>query len=92
MYYSTQALLQTKNVASRTHKGTIQQFGLHFVKSGEFSADLVKGLSNNYDLRQLSDYDEAAVLNQAQADNALAASSEFVRQVRGYLSGWHKGI
>ena len=86
MYYSTQTLLQAKNVASRSHKGTIQQFSLHFVKSGEFSADLARGLSDNYDLRQLSDYEETAVLERAQADTALAASIEFVRQIREYLN------
>ena len=55
MYSETQALLDSKKVASRTHKGVMQQFGLHFVKPGDFSAEMSKQLSDMYDLRQLSD-------------------------------------
>ena len=87
MYYGTQALLDAKKIASRTHKGMIQQFGQHFVKSGEFSAEMSKKLSEMYDLRQLSDYEADVVINQEQAEAALAASIEFVGQVKVYLEG-----
>ena len=51
MYYATQALLVTKNVTNRTHKGMIQQFSQHFVKSGEFPTQSVTDLKRAYDLR-----------------------------------------
>lgn len=87
MYYGAQALLKAKNVKSRTHKGLIQQFNQHFVKSGDLPIDMSKALSDNYDLRQLSDYEEAVVMNREQAEKALAASVRFIEQVRLYLDG-----
>lgn len=87
MYYATQALLVTKNVISRTHKGIIQQFSQHFVKSGEFPTQRVTDLKRAYDLRQLSDYEAAVVLTLEQANMALGAATDFVHQVQIYLDG-----
>lgn len=85
MYYGTQALLNARQIASRTHKGMIQQFSQHFIKSGIFPTDMAEQLSSNFDLRHLSDYEENAVLDRAQAEKALAASIEFVDRIRIYL-------
>ncbi|MEM9487445.1 MAG: HEPN domain-containing protein [Cyanobacteria bacterium P01_F01_bin.116] len=85
MYYGTQALLNTKEIANRTHKGMIQQFSLHFVKPGDFSAEMSKQLGDMYDLRQLSDYEADVAINQEQAEQALVIAVEFVGQVKGYL-------
>ncbi|MEL6138901.1 MAG: HEPN domain-containing protein [Cyanobacteria bacterium J06628_6] len=86
MYYATQALLRAKKIASRTHKGMIQQFGQHFVKTGEFPSKTAKELSDNYNLRQLSDYEETIAVNEAQAAQALETAVRFVEQVRVYLN------
>jgi uncharacterized protein (UPF0332 family) len=86
MYYGTQALLNARQIASRTHKGMIQQFSQHFIKSGIFPMDMAEKLSSNFDLRHLSDYEENAVISREQAERALAASIEFVDRVRAYLS------
>jgi uncharacterized protein (UPF0332 family) len=85
MYYCTQALLDARKIASRSHKGMIQQFGQHFVKSGDFPQDMARELKESFDLRHLSDYETAVVINREQAENALAASIKFVEQVRHYL-------
>ena len=78
MYHATQALLVSRNISSRTHKGVIQQFSQHFIKSEDLPTDMVKDLSNTYDLRQLSDYEETALLNYQQAQSTLEASKHFV--------------
>jgi uncharacterized protein (UPF0332 family) len=86
MHYGTQALLDVKNIASRSHKGMIQQFGQHFVLSGEFSREMARNLKEAYDLRQMSDYEANITITQEQAEQALAVSIEFVDRVRAYLS------
>jgi uncharacterized protein (UPF0332 family) len=68
MYYGTQALLSARGIASRTHKGMIQQFGQHFIRSGIFPTDMAEKLSTNFDLRHLSDYEENAVISREQAE------------------------
>ena len=85
MYYATQALLASRNIFSRTHKGVIKQFSQHFVKSGALPAEMVKDLSNTYDLRQISDYEETALLTHQQAQQALEASTQFVNRVHLFL-------
>lgn len=86
MYYATQALLASRNVTSRTHKGIIQQFSQHFVKPGELPTQMVTDLKRVYDLRQLSDYEAAVVLTLEQANIALGAAADFVHQVQTYLN------
>jgi uncharacterized protein (UPF0332 family) len=37
LYHASQALLAAKNINVKSHKGLIQQFGQHFIKTGEIS-------------------------------------------------------
>jgi uncharacterized protein (UPF0332 family) len=85
MYYGVQAVLDAKNIASRTHKGIIQQFGQHFVQSGEFSREMARDLKETYDLRHISDYEADVVITQEQAERVMAVSLEFVDRIRIYL-------
>ena len=85
MYYATQALLINKNLASRTHKGVIQQFSQNFVKTGEVPVEMAKDLKRVYDLRQLSDYEAAISITQEEAEITLEAAEGFVSRVRVYL-------
>ncbi|TYQ25456.1 HEPN domain-containing protein [Pseudanabaena sp. UWO311] len=57
MYYATKALLLSKDLDVSTHKGTIRLFSQYFVKTSQFSSVWSKILSDAYELRQLSDYD-----------------------------------
>ena len=85
MYYATQALLISKNLKSRTHKGVIQQFSQNFVKSDDFPTSMIRDLKRIYDLRQLSDYEAAISLTSEETAKALEVSINFVSQVRVYL-------
>lgn len=40
MFFATKALLSQKSIYPRTHRGLISQFGLEFVKNGEFKKEL----------------------------------------------------
>jgi uncharacterized protein (UPF0332 family) len=87
MYHASQALLEVKSITSKTHKGTIQQFGLHFIKTGELPIEMARALADGYDLRQLSDYEEAIFITQQQAEIVLNSAQEFVSQAQQYCSG-----
>ena len=84
MYHASQALLEVKSIASKTHKGTIQQFGLHFIKTGELPIEMARALADGYDLRQLSDYEETIFITQQQAEIVLNSAQEFVSQAQQY--------
>ena len=85
IYYGVQALLDARQIASRTHRGMLKQFGQHFVQSGEFSKETARALKEIYDLRQLSDYEADAVIDKSSADRALTVSDEFVKKVCRFL-------
>ncbi len=82
MYHASQALLEVRSITSKTHKGTIQQFGLYFIKIGELPIEMARALTNGYDLRQLSDYEETIFLTRQQAEIVLNSAQEFVSQVQ----------
>jgi uncharacterized protein (UPF0332 family) len=86
MYHASQALLEVKSITSKTHKGTIQQFGLHFIKTGELPIEMARALTDGYDLRQLSDYEETIFLTRQQAEIVLNSTQEFVSQAQQYCS------
>lgn len=77
MFYATQAWLAFKQIESRTHRGVIQLFNQHFIKTGELPRDFARSLSEAYALRQLSDYDDDEVTHD-QAESTLELARSFV--------------
>ncbi len=71
MYHATQALLSLKNLNTKTHKGIIQMLGQHFIKTEIFPIELARALSDAYDMRRLSDYEETIFLSAEQAEIVL---------------------
>lgn len=58
MYYAVIALLATGDIHPRTHKGTRQQFGLHFVVPGIIPEHLGDAFSELFERRHSGDYDD----------------------------------
>ena len=86
IYYATQALLLSQNLDASTHKGTIRLFGQYFVKTGQFSSEFAKILSDAYELRQLSDYDADFTGTLAEAERILEQAKTFVAEVEQLLN------
>jgi uncharacterized protein (UPF0332 family) len=84
MYHATQALLSLKDLNTKTHKGIIQMFGQHFIKTKIFPIELARALSDAYDLRRLSDYEESIFLSAQQAEIVLNSARSFIRQAIQY--------
>jgi uncharacterized protein (UPF0332 family) len=84
MYHATQAILGTKTLTSKTHRGVIQLFGQHFIKTGELPIELARAISDAYDLRQLSDYEETVLLTKQQAETILDSARLFARTAFQY--------
>ncbi len=89
LYHAGQALLAAKNINTRTHRGLIQQFGQNFIKTGELSPELSRILSDTFDLRQLSDYDETITINQRQAETTLKNTKMFIGEAVNWLEKNH---
>lgn len=57
-FYAVSALLIFHNIPSKTHSGTRQLFGLHFIKTGIVEKETGKFFSYLFDQRQTGDYDD----------------------------------
>ncbi|MER3433200.1 MAG: hypothetical protein C4288_07185 [Leptolyngbya sp. ERB_1_1] len=85
MFYTAQAWLASKSIKSRTHRGVIQLFNQHFIKTGELPQDFARSLSEAYALRQLSDYDDNELTHE-QAEATLELARLFVNRAGQTLS------
>lgn len=88
MYHATQALLSLKDLNTKTHKGIIQMFGQHFIKTGIFSIELARALGDAYDMRRLSDYEETIFLSAEQAGVVLNSARSFIEQAVQYCESF----
>lgn len=84
MYHATQALLSLKDLNTKTHKGVIQMFGQHFIKTEIFPIELARALGDAYDMRRLSDYEETISLSAEQAQIVLNSARSFIDQTVQY--------
>ena len=83
-FYAVTALLHNYDLDTKTHSGTQNVFGLHFVKTGIISKELSKFYSTLFGMRQNADYEdeyeyeEKDVLELIQPANDLIAAIEEV--------------
>lgn len=73
-----QALFVSKGISGQTHKGMINQFSLHFVKSGLVSMEQGSFLSHLMQLRQKADYNCYYDVTEAEVKEMSVPAHEFV--------------
>ena len=84
-FYGAQAALVGVGESPKTHRGTITRFGFHFVVTGRVSSEIGRLLADAFAARQRSDYDAAAVADEAAAADLLADAERFVEMVRALI-------
>jgi hypothetical protein len=85
VFHASQALLLTEGQKAETHKGVVTLFGLLFVKTGKFSKELGKYLSNLKDDREGGDYELFSFIDEETAKAALEEAEKFLKEVKTYL-------
>lgn len=77
-FHAVQALFVSKGISGQTHKGMINQFSLHFVKSGLVSMEQGSFLSRLMQLRQKADYNCYYDITEAEVKDMSVPAHEFV--------------
>lgn len=90
MFFTTEAVLLTRDLKASSHKGVIGLFGEHFVKTGFFERELGKALSDAYDKRLIGDYGVGFAVSEVEAENMLDTSQNFIKKLKNYLEKWKK--
>jgi uncharacterized protein (UPF0332 family) len=84
-YHWASALLVTKGVETRTHRGTIQMLSLHFVRPGLLSEEAAGLISRLEDFRELSDYSAPVTFHEEDARAAIDRAEAFIEACRPHL-------
>lgn len=80
-YYAVSALLIAYEIPAHSHDGSIQQFGLHFVKPGLVSRDMGKLLKVLFGMRQTGDYSDRFGLTEEDVVPKIVPTEAFVKQI-----------
>jgi len=86
MFHAAKAILFSRGVDAKTHRGTISLFGEHIVKKGIFSDEYADMLRKAFDLRQKSDYELYAELEEELVKETVDNAEKFIEKVRESLS------
>lgn len=85
MFFSTEALLLTKNLAAKSHSGLISIFGEHFIKTNVFPKEMGRQLNRAYDKRLIGDYGTSVTIEKEETQKLLEIGKNFVNKIIKYL-------
>lgn len=94
IYYATfhaaRALLYSIGVAPRSHEATRSLLALHFVRTGQLSAERSKDIAQLEALRTSGDYDPHFALGVAQLAPELEKARRFLADARSLLTDFQR--
>lgn len=85
VFHTTQAILLTEGLSADTHRGLLNLFGLHFIKTGKLNKKFGKILSNLKDNRENGDYEVFSVVDKEIAERSIKEAEEFLQEAQQFL-------
>jgi uncharacterized protein (UPF0332 family) len=82
MHYSARALLSTKNLFPRTHKGVIAQLGVEFVRKGIIEEYYLKAMSTAIESRERADYGMGYRFTKEEVDSIIKDTERFLQRIQ----------
>jgi uncharacterized protein (UPF0332 family) len=82
MYHAAKALLLTKDISPKTHRGVIQEFGLEFVKKDLIEKYYSKALAKGKDVREIADYDVIVEISKEEAESIIEDAKRFLERIK----------
>lgn len=84
-FYADSALLYSKDIFTKTHSGTKQMLGQHFVSPGILSNRLGKFYGEIFNSRQGYDYDDLLTADYEMVKDFSLLANEFVSTIQNLL-------
>ncbi len=84
-FYAVGALLIKHGIDTSTHKGTRQQFGQLFVKTGKMDRFLAKHFSDLYVKRNMGDYNDFFDYNEETVISLFPLTRQFIDKIEELL-------
>jgi uncharacterized protein (UPF0332 family) len=85
-FYAVSALLLKQDIATRTHAGTRQMFGLHFVKTQLIPTELGKFYSDIFEMRHVGDYDDFVDYTKEDVLEALLPAAALIETIESIVN------
>lgn len=85
MFHAVRALLALAILDSKKHSGVISFFNTHYIKPGKIEPEYSKMLSNAFDIRNDSDYDDFYIAPREDALIQLENAKKFLKRIREYI-------
>jgi len=82
MFYAARALLSTKKIYPKKHKGVILKFGLEFVKEGFVKAVYGHTLTHAKDRREVADYAIESRISEEEAESIVEDAERFLERIK----------
>ena len=92
IFHAAKAALMSEGVVSKTHEGTIREFGLKFIKEGKLPKELGIIFSDARSLRETADYAVTPLIKPEDAKWSVEAAEEFLRRIAEYLKNQDKAF
>ncbi|WP_181391554.1 HEPN domain-containing protein [Methanospirillum lacunae] len=86
MYYAAKALLSTKGIITKTHRGLIAQISDQYVKSGLLDYETWSTLAHTEPLRESADYGSGEEITEIISKNVLIDSRHFIETCESLFS------
>lgn len=86
VFYSISALLEAKQISTKTHQGAHNKFNEIYLKSGLLPLELNTCLDVVFSLRQSGDYDLRFEPDQDDAASAIKNARQFLTATQTYFS------
>lgn len=85
MHYMAEALLLTKNLKIKSHRGLISVFGSEFIKTNIFPKEIGSQFKDAFDKRQIGDYEISVKINKEDVEKLLEIGQNFIEKLNEYL-------
>ncbi|KZX12692.1 HEPN domain protein [Methanobrevibacter curvatus] len=85
VFHVANALLVKKGIRTKTHSGTISEFGKQYVNLDNFEKEIFNIFPNLEEIREDVDYDVFNTVNEIKADKSLEKAEIFIGECRRFL-------
>ena len=82
MFYAARALLSTREIYPKGHKGVILKFGLEFVREDFIEKVYGRALSHAKDRREAADYDIEKKISEEEAESVIEDAEKFLERIK----------
>jgi len=75
-----------KDLIQKKHSGIISAFRQRYIKTGKFDACFSDVISDAFDVRNSSDYEDFYILTKADVDTQISNAADFLDAVKSYIA------